>query len=72
MDSEDSKTLGQVAFEAYSAAKSGSTFDGRPIPPWADLGEEVSSAWEAAAGAVAGRVLNAVLPALPSVRKGSE
>lgn len=43
------KSLGQVAFEAYNSAKGGVTYDGKPIPPWSEVGEAVQAAWEAAA-----------------------
>jgi hypothetical protein len=46
------KSLGQIAFEAYNEAKGGVTYDGKPIPPWEDVGDAVRSAWEAAARAV--------------------
>lgn len=40
------KTPGQIAFDQYSKAKQGKTFDDRPIPAWVDLGNEVQQAWE--------------------------
>lgn len=46
------KSFGQIAFDAYTDAKQGTTFDGRPIPKWEDLGEPVRNAWEASAQAV--------------------
>lgn len=46
-----SKTLGEIAFDAYTESKKGTTFDGRPIPKWEDLGESVRNAWESAGGA---------------------
>jgi hypothetical protein len=42
------KTLGQIAFDAYIESKKGTTFDGRPIPTWENLGDPVRNAWEAA------------------------
>lgn len=49
----EEKTLGQVAFEAYNDAKGGLTYDGKPIPSWDTLTDEVGlsvrAAWEAAA-----------------------
>lgn len=48
------KTPGQVAFEAYNEAKGGVTWDGKPIPPWGEVGEEVQQAWKAAAEAAVG------------------
>lgn len=46
-------TIGQIAFEAYSKAKRGKTYDNKLIPHWNDVGEDVRQAWEAAAQAVA-------------------
>lgn len=47
------KTLGQIAFEAYNESKGGRTYDGKPIPGWDTLTNEVGlavrKAWEAAA-----------------------
>lgn len=43
---------GQAAFEAYNLEKGGVTYDGKKIPPWTDVGDEVRGAWEAAASAV--------------------
>lgn len=45
-------TVGKVAFEAYRERKMGSTYDGKPIPPWGEVGDAVRDAWEAAAAAV--------------------
>lgn len=42
------KTIGEIAFDAYTASKQGTTFDGRPIPKWSELGDPVRNAWEAA------------------------
>lgn len=55
------KSLGRVAFEAYSAEAGGKTFDGKDIPSWDDLhGDKpkVQAQWEAAARAVADMVIN--------------
>lgn len=46
------KSPGQLAFEAYNHAKGGVTYDGKPIPPWTDVGDAVRAGWEVAAGAV--------------------
>lgn len=46
------KSSGQIAFEAYNESKGGKTWDGKPIPPWGDVGDEVRNGWEAAAFAV--------------------
>lgn len=70
------KSLGETAFDAYNESKGGKTHDGKDIPEWADLGDEVRAAWEAAANAVHLRSLNnrgtktadhRVPPALPRV-----
>jgi hypothetical protein len=49
-------SLAQIAFEAYGNYTEGVTFDGRPIPPWEELGDSIRAAWEAAAEAVAAEV----------------
>mgnify|MGYP000113615389 CR=1 FL=1 len=46
------KSLGQIAFEAYAEAKGGTTYDGKSIPGWDAVSEEVRQAWEVAALAV--------------------
>lgn len=46
------KSSGQIAFEAYNASRGGVTHDGRPTPPWEELGDGVREGWEAAARAV--------------------
>lgn len=48
----ESKSMGQIAFEAYNVAKGGVTYDGKPIPPWSEVGDAVRGAWENAAAAV--------------------
>ena len=50
VDSE--KELAQIAFEAYGASTGGTTYDGKPIPPWEKVGDKVQKAWRAAAEAV--------------------
>lgn len=45
-------SLGQIAFEAYSKAMQHKTYDGKPIPHWAELSEAVRNGWEAAARAI--------------------
>lgn len=39
---------GQIAFEAYNISRGGKTHDGKPTPPWTELGEGVRGGWEAA------------------------
>lgn len=47
------KSLGQIAFEAYSKQVGGKTCDNKPIPQWDNLSPEVQRGWEAASQAVA-------------------
>lgn len=56
-------TLGRIAFEAYREAVGGKTFDGKPIPGWADLhgdADKIRAGWEAAAGRTADAVRDAL------------
>lgn len=46
------KNLGQIAFEAYCEYTGGKTHDGKDVPPWSDLGDQIQGAWEASACAV--------------------
>lgn len=41
--------LGQKAYAAYGESTRGLTHDGRVMPDWDDLGEQVQAAWTAAA-----------------------
>lgn len=51
------KTPGQICFEAYNESKGGLTYDGKPIPAWDtltdDVGASVRAAWDKAAQAAA-------------------
>jgi len=49
-------SLGQIAFEAYSKAVGGKTWDGKPIPHWNDVSASVRNAWDVAARAVESEV----------------
>lgn len=44
--------LGQVAFDAYKLTVNKLTHDGKPIPNWNELGENIRVGWRAAADAV--------------------
>lgn len=47
--------LGQIGYEAYAASTGGKTFDGRPMPTWAQIAERsphVAKAWNDAACAI--------------------
>lgn len=50
---DDTKTLGKVAFEAYSGTRNWKDVRGDPIPVWSELKQEIRDAWEVAATAVA-------------------
>ncbi|MFF9894984.1 hypothetical protein [Streptomyces longispororuber] len=41
--------LGQRAYAAYGEVTGGLTHDGRTMPPWEQLGEDVQAAWTVAA-----------------------
>jgi len=45
-------TNGQIAWEAYAKSVGGTTFDGKPLPTWNELGDRQQAGWEAAANAV--------------------
>ncbi len=47
----DDRTAGQRAFEAYCGAMDGITYDGKPIPIWQNLPDNVKVAWQTAAQA---------------------
>lgn len=51
-DGEDATTArARRMFNAYNEKGGWKTFDGRPVPKWEDLGDEVRSRWAAAAEA---------------------
>lgn len=41
--------IAREMFEAYNEKAGGKTWDGKPIPPWAEVGEKVQGNWLAAA-----------------------
>lgn len=45
------KTAGQIDFEAYVESKQGITYDGKLIPTWENLTDEVRLGWEVGAKA---------------------
>lgn len=47
----DLGTLARVAFEAYNDERGGLTWDGKPIPGWDDVGDEIRAAWMASVAA---------------------
>lgn len=42
------KSVGRIAFELYNegGANPGKTFDGRPVPPWEGLSDDVRAKWQ--------------------------
>ncbi|MBW5420262.1 hypothetical protein GKQ77_01585 [Streptomyces sp. BG9H] len=44
--------LGQRAYAAYGEVTGGLTHDGRTMPPWEDLGEDIQAAWTVAASSL--------------------
>lgn len=51
--SEEIKTIGQIAYEAYAAHSGGcSLISGEPLPSWDEQREDIRDAWQAAALAV--------------------
>jgi len=45
-------TYGQIAYLGYAEHTNNKTYDGREMPTWEDLGDNIQGAWEAAAWAV--------------------
>ncbi len=45
-------TLGMIAWNTYKVAVGGTTFDGKPLPSWDELGERQRIGWEEAANAI--------------------
>jgi hypothetical protein len=52
--------LARVGFEAYSAKADGKAHDGKPIPPWPEIREDIKEKWAAASGAIAAQVIEEV------------
>lgn len=44
--------LGKILFEGYRISAAGTTYDGKPIPDWSELGEDVRGHWMAASVAL--------------------
>ncbi|MDG9703826.1 hypothetical protein [Streptomyces sp. DH37] len=51
-DPSDTEALARAAYTAYGEATGSRTWDGRPMPDWAELGETIQRAWSAAATTV--------------------
>lgn len=48
----DNEFLAKKAYNAYGEFRDWKTFDGRKMPTWEDLGEEIQQAWTKAAEAI--------------------
>ena len=44
--------LGKLAWDTYAETVGGTTFDGKPLPTWEELGQRQRDGWTAAAKAV--------------------
>lgn len=60
MSDSEKQRLGEIGYKAYAEYTGGKTWDGKPMPTWAEVverdrtrGTRVSGAWEAAAAAIA-------------------
>jgi hypothetical protein len=49
LNTEDGKSIGQLAFEAYSEQMGGVTYDNKPIPTWDQVSKSVRDGWHKAA-----------------------
>lgn len=47
--------LARVGYEAYARTTGGKTFDGRQMPTWDALPQNIKTAWQAAAKAIAAK-----------------
>jgi hypothetical protein len=56
----DTRTPGQIGYEAYGEDSGWKAFDGRPMPRWADLRPDIANRWEVAAGAIESGYLNRI------------
>lgn len=52
------KSLGEIAYDAYSADAGGKTHDKKNIPPWDKLGDDVRAHWQAGGQAAADAIIN--------------
>lgn len=53
-------SLGKRGYEAYAKSTGGKTFDGRDMPTWDALPENIKKAWADASKAIAHEVYEAV------------
>ena len=57
----NSAELGRYAYERYAANRHWKTWDDKPMPTWAEVGEGVQNGWIAAAVAVQEKIANVPL-----------
>lgn len=67
--SNPNKTPGEVAYEGYRDHTGGLTWNGYPMPMWADLKPDTRAAWEASACAVRRGLLALVLKMLKKAQQ---
>lgn len=71
--SADDVNLGQLAFESYGQACDWTTFDGRPMPNWEQVGPRVRNLWTVAAAAIVSHCMtNGKLTIVCSVLKATD
>lgn len=44
--------LGKIAYDAYCSCREWKSYDGKPLPQWADVQADIKDAWRRAADAV--------------------
>lgn len=59
---EQVSELAKLGFEAYGKSTGGLTWDGKPIPPWENVGEKVQAAWKAATKVIAETTADRAIP----------
>jgi len=50
--------LGEIAYDAYCAAREWKSFNGDPLPHWRQQSEDLRKAWVTAAEAVSSEIRN--------------
>ena len=51
LNTQTSKSPGQVAYEAYSEHRNWKSFDGKDLPQWESVALDIQDGWQSAAGA---------------------
>jgi hypothetical protein len=67
MSNDEYPDLGLASYIAYGLQVGGLTFDGKPLPRWADLGDRGQTAWRAAAEAAVNVLRNEDAAQFPGV-----